>query len=95
MAVPKKKTSKAKGRSRRASNWVLQPTEPQHVPAMPPGQGAPHRVSALRVVQGPPGGRDRLMTTPSVPASGLPVAVDAMGGDKAPGEIVAGARRSP
>ena len=31
------------------------------------------------------------MTTPSVPASGLPVAVDAMGGDKAPGEIVAGA----
>jgi large subunit ribosomal protein L32 len=23
MAVPKKKTSKAKGRSRRASNWVL------------------------------------------------------------------------
>jgi glycerol-3-phosphate acyltransferase PlsX len=31
------------------------------------------------------------MTAPSVPASGLPVAVDAMGGDKAPGEIVAGA----
>jgi len=25
MAVPKKKTSKAKGRSRRASNWVLRP----------------------------------------------------------------------
>ncbi len=25
MAVPKKKTSKAKGRSRRAANWVLQP----------------------------------------------------------------------
>ncbi len=25
MAVPKKKTSKAKSRSRRASNWVLEP----------------------------------------------------------------------
>ena len=25
MAVPKKKTSKAKSRSRRASNWVLHP----------------------------------------------------------------------
>ena len=25
MAVPKKKTSKAKSRSRRASNWVLRP----------------------------------------------------------------------
>ena len=31
------------------------------------------------------------MTAPGVPG-GLPVAVDAMGGDKAPGEIVAGAR---
>ena len=31
------------------------------------------------------------MSGPSVSASGLPVAVDAMGGDKAPGEIVAGA----
>jgi large subunit ribosomal protein L32 len=26
MAVPKKKTSKAKSRSRRASNWTLSPT---------------------------------------------------------------------
>jgi large subunit ribosomal protein L32 len=25
MAVPKKRTSKAKGRSRRASNWTLKP----------------------------------------------------------------------
>jgi phosphate acyltransferase len=31
------------------------------------------------------------MSKPGVPASGLPVAVDAMGGDKAPSEIVAGA----
>jgi len=32
--------------------------------------------------------------TPAQGAVGLPVAVDAMGGDKAPGEIVAGARRA-
>lgn len=31
---------------------------------------------------------------PSAGATGLPVAVDAMGGDKAPGEIVAGARQA-
>jgi len=32
--------------------------------------------------------------TEASPAAGLPVAVDAMGGDNAPGEIVAGARRA-
>jgi glycerol-3-phosphate acyltransferase PlsX len=31
---------------------------------------------------------------PEVPTGGLPVAVDAMGGDHAPGEIVAGAKRA-
>ncbi len=39
----------------------------------------------LRLVQGPPGRRGGLI---------LPVALDALGGDKAPGEIVAGARRA-
>ncbi|HLI15614.1 MAG TPA: phosphate acyltransferase PlsX [Acidimicrobiales bacterium] len=39
----------------------------------------------LRLVQGPPGDRGRLI---------LPVAIDALGGDKAPSEIVAGARRA-
>jgi glycerol-3-phosphate acyltransferase PlsX len=34
------------------------------------------------------------MAAPGVAAAGLPVAVDAMGGDKAPGEIVAGARQA-
>ncbi len=39
----------------------------------------------LRVVQGPPGDRGGLI---------LPIALDALGGDKAPGEIVAGAKRA-
>jgi phosphate acyltransferase len=43
-------------------------------------------VPDLRLVQGQAGGRDGL--------SELPVAVDAMGGDRAPAEIVAGARQA-
>ena len=34
MAVPKKKTSKAKSRSRRASAWTLEPAGPQRLPAL-------------------------------------------------------------
>jgi phosphate acyltransferase len=34
------------------------------------------------------------MSSPGAPAMGLPVAVDAMGGDRAPSEIVAGARQA-
>jgi glycerol-3-phosphate acyltransferase PlsX len=36
----------------------------------------------------------RKPAAPAVPLASLPVAVDAMGGDKAPGEIVAGARKA-
>ena len=82
MAVPKKKTSKAKSRSRRASAWVLDAAGAEPLPAVPARQAAPRRLPELRLVQGPPGDRGQLT---------LPVAVDAMGGDKAPGEIVAGA----
>ena len=60
MAVPKKKTSKAKGRSRQAANWRLAPPGAQRLPALPPGQGAPRGLPELRVVQGPPGRRGRL-----------------------------------
>ena len=52
---------------------------------MPPRQAAARRLPELRLVQGSPGDRGRLI---------LPIAVDALGGDKAPGEIVAGARRA-
>ena len=92
MAVPKKKTSKAKSRSRRARAWTLD------VPARSvcPRCGSaklPHVVCpALRVVQGPRRRRRRLTRSHQRPPM-LPIAVDAMGGDRGPGEIVAGARR--
>ena len=52
---------------------------------LPARQAPARRLPELRLVQGTPGDRGRLI---------LPVAIDALGGDKAPGEIVAGARRA-
>jgi glycerol-3-phosphate acyltransferase PlsX len=52
------------------------------VPTVPARQAAARRLSELRLVQRSPGDRGQLT---------LPVAVDALGGDKAPGEIVQGA----
>ncbi|HJL76321.1 MAG: 50S ribosomal protein L32 [Acidimicrobiales bacterium] len=43
MAVPKKKTSKAKGRSRRASNWTLRPSSRSTCPRCGEVR-RPHRV---------------------------------------------------
>ena len=60
MAVPKKKTSKAKSRSRRASAWRLEQPAAQRVPALQRRQGAPRRVRQLRLVRRPPGHRGRL-----------------------------------
>ena len=60
MAVPKKKTSKSKSRSRRASAWTLHDARAQPLPAVQPGEAAARRLPALRVVQGSPGGRGRL-----------------------------------
>jgi len=67
-----------------------------------PGEAATRRMPALRVVQGSPGGRGQLTVVAPTTKDGeappktasLPVAVDAMGGDRAPSEIVAGARRA-
>ena len=53
-----------------------------HLPAVPAREAAARRLSELRLVQGSPGDRGQLT---------LPVAVDALGGDKAPAEIVSGA----
>jgi glycerol-3-phosphate acyltransferase PlsX len=50
-----------------------------------PIQSRPHGLFELRLLQGSPGNRGQL---------NLPVAVDALGGDKAPGEIITGARRA-
>ena len=61
MAVPKKKTSKSKSRSRRASAWTLEAPAAQHLPALRGGQAAPRRVRQLRLVPRPPGHRRRLI----------------------------------
>ncbi len=86
MAVPKKKTSKAKTRARRASNWSLSAPARSMCPQC--GQvKVPHRgVRSLWPLWRPPGHRRRIIS------GMLPIAVDAMGGDYAPAEIVAGAQ---
>ena len=86
MAVPKRKTPRAKTRQRRASNWRLAAPAALDLPQLWRGQAAPHRVRQLRLVRRPPGDRRRV----ALPVP-ITVAVDAMGGDRAPAEIVAGA----
>ena len=74
----------------------------QPLPSVQSGEAAARRLPALRVVQGSPGGRGQLTVVAPTTKAGvasssvasLPVAVDAMGGDHAPAEIVAGARRA-
>ena len=89
MAVPKKKTSKAKSRSRRASAWTLSAPARSVCPqchnaklpmwsAPPAGGTRVARPSTLADRAGP--GHVAANQTRS-----LPVAVDAMGGDRAPG----------
>ena len=85
VAVPKKKKSKSKTRSHRAGAWKLVGTVAQRLPALRRRQAAAHGVPGLRLVQGPRRRRRRLINTLSM----LPIAVDAMGGDRAP------ARSSP
>ena len=63
MAVPKKKTSKAKSRSRRAVGLDAQRSGTQHVPPLRRRQAAAQRVRHLWVVQGPPSRRRRLTPT--------------------------------
>ena len=60
MAVPKKKTSKAKSRSRRASAWKLEAPAAQRLPALRRHQAPARRLRQLRLVRRPPGHRRRL-----------------------------------
>ena len=86
MAVPKRKTSKAKSRSRVAANWRLERPARSVCPQCATSK-LPHVVCPTAA-----GTRD---ASPSRSTDlALPVAVDAMGGDHAPGEIVAGAKRA-
>src|ERR1700733_5754260 len=72
------------GEEHKPPSFLLGAKDPGHVDlsAVPARQTAPHRLFELRLVQRSPGDRGQLT---------LPVAVDALGGDNAPGEIVAGA----
>ncbi len=91
MAVPKKKTSKAKTRSRRASAWTLGTPGAFRVPLARAGEGSPHRLRHLRLVQGPPGHRRRL----SPDCDAAPRRRRRHGRRRAPDAIVAGAQAPP
>ena len=88
MAVPKKKTSKSKSRSRRAGAWKLECAGAQPLPPLRHAK-LPHVVCATCGWYKRPRGRRRRLSQRRVRSSMLPIAVDAMGGDKAP------ARSSP
>ncbi len=88
MAVPKKKTSKTKTRSRRASNWTPEGAAAEHLPAVRARPSCP--TSCAATAAGTAAARPST-STDAAPATILPIAVDAMGGDHAPGEIIAGA----
>ena len=101
MAVPKKKTSKAKGRSRQAADWMLRRPARSVCPQCQDGQDA--RTWCAPTAAGTRVARPSRSTdlsrrgerpSPETLAT-LPVAVDAMGGDKAPGEIVEGPAGPP
>ena len=93
MAVPKKKTSKAKSRSRRASAWTLNAPAAASAPvAAPPSCRTSCAATAAGTTAARPSTSTDALGDPLVLV--LPIAVDAMGGDNAPGEIVAGAPRA-
>ena len=60
MAVPKRKTSKAKGRSRRAANWKLERPSRSLCPRCGVAKVPARRVPQLWLVPRPPGRRRRL-----------------------------------
>ena len=99
MAVPKRKTSRSATRSRKSANMQLSRPAALAVPELRRVAAPAHRVRQLRLVPGPAGARRRVdrgdARWPTAGAVTTPViAVDAMGGDRAPGEIVAGGLRA-
>ena len=90
MAVPKRKTPRSKTRMRRASSWTLEAPARSLCPNCAAVKLPAHRLRELRLVPRPPDARRRL-SPGGVRSDTMRIAVDAMGGDRAPGEIVAGA----
>ena len=87
MAVPKRKTSKARRDQRRAQHKIEAPRVNACPQCGSPKRAAP-RLPDLRHVQG---ARDRAPPHPGTVESVPRIAVDALGGDRGPGEVVAGA----
>ena len=100
MAVPKRKMSRSATRSRKSANMRLAPGA-LAVPELRRVAASAHGVRQLRLVPRPPGPRRRVpphaeRTAPPLAGRTVPpvIAIDAMGGDRAPAEIVAGALRA-
>ena len=90
MAVPKRKMSRSATRSRKSANMRLVPPRALAVPELRRVAASPPGVRQLWLVPRPPGPRRRVADGRPVPPV---IAIDAMGGDRAPAEIVAGALR--
>ena len=86
MAVPKRKTSKSR-RDKRRAHAFDRGAAGQHLPAVQLAEAAAPRLPDLRHLQGPRGRAAPLHRSVAVAR----VAVDALGGDRAPDEVVAGA----
>ena len=90
MAVPKKKTSKARRDKRRATHAISAPSLTR-VPAVPQAGAPASRVPELRPLPRPRGRAAPRGSSLGTASACATVAVDAMGGDRAPSEMVAGA----
>jgi hypothetical protein len=87
MAVPKKKTRKSRRDKRRATHRI-EVAAREHLPAMRTAEAAAPDVPELQAYNG----REiEPLRTPAPLERVTRVAVDAMGGDRAPEEVVAGA----
>ena len=84
---PRRRSRSRRRAAAAPATWKLARPGAQRVPALRRRQAAAHGVPQLRLVQGPRRRRSRLSRPPHM----LPIALDAMGGDRAPGDILAGA----
>ena len=105
MGVPKRRVSHARQGERRA-HLAIEPAEARGVPALPRAEAAASRLPELRLLQRPAGHRAQArrrrrralirgdgaaVRTRPRRGRGVRVAVDAMGGDHGPAEVVPGA----